>query len=233
MKIFLDIGGHMGETLDDIITYNEFDIIHSFEPCLELYTKYLKKYENDKVKIHNFGLSDKTSKEIIYNPGSVGASVLKDKKAKKGYKLEEECQFIAAEEWFKKNLDKKDEIIVKFNCEGSEYFIIKNLIESNEYDKITFCMIWTDILKSQNLYTKFFDLDNMLKNKINYIYAFDYDLNDFIKDCPDYKKHKGKGQIGYWLYKKARYNNFNRNNMNILKWKKDKIIQSIYNRMNG
>ena len=172
-KIFLDIGAYHGETLSFIKKTNEFDEIHSFEICTENCEKYLNKFKSDNIFIHNFGLLDKNDNITLYNPGSDGASIYKEKSSSRGFTNNKIYNVIKASDWFKENINANDIVIVKINCEGSETRIITNLIESGEYDKITLVFIWLDILKCKkdNIIKYFLKFHNLIKNKKNYLYG--------------------------------------------------------------
>ena len=172
-KIFLDIGAHWGETLNYIKSTNEFDEIHSFEICKENCIKYLDKYKSDKIFIHNFGLLDYNGEIDLYNPGSDGASIYKEKSANGGFAYKSKYNVVKTSEWFKKNIKSDDIVIMKVNCEGSECKIILDLLDNNEYDKITFTIIWLDILKcgKNNLKKNFEPFLDKIKSKNNYLFG--------------------------------------------------------------
>ena len=52
-----------------------------------------------------------------------------------------------ASDWFRDHLAETDEVYVKLNCEGSEVDIIEDLLDSNEYRKITSLGVVCDVRK--------------------------------------------------------------------------------------
>ena len=79
MKIFLDVGGHNGETLN--IALNPtwgFDSIHTFEPSTSRYSV-LKKFRDKRLYVHNFGLGAKSENKNFYGAGTVGGSIYSNK----------------------------------------------------------------------------------------------------------------------------------------------------------
>ena len=74
MKIFVDIGSHIGETLLEITKEKyAFDKIYCFEPstyCIED----LKKFANEdrRITICDFGLSNKNQDAELFQLGSLG-----------------------------------------------------------------------------------------------------------------------------------------------------------------
>jgi FkbM family methyltransferase len=148
-KIFLDIGGHDGQTLNEIASGRyDFDEIYCFEPMPTEYNILVDRFKDNNVKICNFGLLDKTEERNIYGTNrDMGASIYQEK-----YDLDNKfqqtlCSFIEASIFFKNNISENDLVTVKLNCEGSEILILNNLLESNEIFKIDNAMIDFDIRK--------------------------------------------------------------------------------------
>ena len=80
MKIFLDVGGHLGETLNEILKKKYyFDKIYCFEPSKKCFQS-LRKFKDSRLKIFNFGLSNKNQNIKLYNPGLVNASIFTNNK---------------------------------------------------------------------------------------------------------------------------------------------------------
>lgn len=143
-KIFLDIGAYKGDTTEIVVKYN-FDKIHCFEPVKNNNDKIEKKFNNDKIIIHRYGLLDETCEKLIFNPGHIGSSIFKEKKNINN--TTEKCKFIKASTWFKENITDDDYVIAKLNVEGSEIAILNDLIDSGEYKKIKHILISFDIDK--------------------------------------------------------------------------------------
>jgi FkbM family methyltransferase len=149
MKIFLDIGSHYGETLSIIMQpkYN-FDKIYCFEPIKGNHKALnIIRGNNEKIILNNFGFLSKTCKECVYNPGTTGASVFKEKIIKHPNKKIEMCNFVKISEWFKENLSNSDEVFGKINIEGAEIEVLNDLLDSGEYSKLKKVIVTFDILK--------------------------------------------------------------------------------------
>lgn len=145
MKIFLDVGGHFGETAKIALEpkYN-FDKIYTFEPVPEC-CEVIKKINDPRVEICEFGLWNKSCTKKIYNPISKGASVYEDKfRDKVNF---QNVEFKSASEWFLLNIKTDDRVYLKLNCEGSEIVILDDLIASGEYRKIDVLMTDFDVRK--------------------------------------------------------------------------------------
>ena len=90
-KIFLDVGGHRGQTLEVVLSSKcQFDLVHCFEPIPELYehikTTFSADISTGKLLVHNFGLANFTDERKLYGTGQqahfgdgIGASLFADK----------------------------------------------------------------------------------------------------------------------------------------------------------
>ena len=196
MRIFLDIGAHKGKILEIALRqrYN-FDKLYSFDPVKENCDFIKETYIDDRLVINAFGLLDKTCEQLIYCPGSQGASIFKKKpqKERKKYPNNELCRFVKASDWFKNNLSVNDYIIVTMNCEGQEIDILNDLLFSGEYDKIDHIMIDFDVRKIEGMK----HLEKEINEKLNKLWISNYILNyEIRKGGP--KHHQ---RIEYWLKK--------------------------------
>jgi len=149
MKIFLDIGAHHGETLS-VIQQSKygFDRIYCFEPIKSNH-QHLNKIRgsNEKVILNDFGFLSEMCEKQVYNPGTTGASVFKEKPVANPNSKIEICKFIKVSEWFKNNLNKDDDILGKINIEGAEIEVLNDLLDSGEYSKFRKVIITFDVLK--------------------------------------------------------------------------------------
>jgi len=186
MKIFLDIGGHHGETAKIALEKKyDFDRVYSFEPvheCCEI----IKKMDDKRLSVQEFGLWDRDCVKKLYAPGSKGASVYKDKfKKRVGSRT---IKLKSASKWFKKNIKESDNVYLKINCEGAEIAILEDLIRSKEYKKIAVLMVDFDVRKipSQK------HLMGKMKKKLNKLGIY----NIFYID----EYHLGKGTHSYFTH---------------------------------
>jgi hypothetical protein len=155
MKIFLDVGTNRGQTLDELLepTYGfnriflkyGFDRIYCFEPVPEL-QEYLAKYRHWRIVINDMGLWNQTCERPIFSPGTQGGSIFADK-----FNVDPQqsvmCRFVRASDWFRDYLTEADEVYLKLNCEGCEVDIIEDLLDSNEYRKVTSLGVAFDVKK--------------------------------------------------------------------------------------
>jgi FkbM family methyltransferase len=147
MKIFLDVGAHIGETLEVAIEEKySFDKIYCFEPVAENCKIISAKFNDPRIEVCEYGLWDKDCTMPLYNPGDMGASVFIDK-PRRHDNGSKEAKFVNASNWFSQDLNFSDQVITKINCEGSECVILDDLIASGQYKKINVLMIDFDVRK--------------------------------------------------------------------------------------
>ncbi|MBZ5684379.1 MAG: hypothetical protein LAP86_05025 [Acidobacteriia bacterium] len=145
MKIFIDVGGHVGETVEAVLDPGYgFEKIYSFEPvrsCAQM----IRTINDRRLLVIEAGLSNSNHEAMIFGAGSVGASIYQDHPHATG--RAERCRFLDATQWFRENLSSCDRVYMKLNCEGSECDILENLLDSGEYSKIMQVMIDFDARK--------------------------------------------------------------------------------------
>ncbi len=145
MKVFLDVGAHNGESLHAVRDPKYgFDRIYCFEPARSCWPA-LEAVRDHRVTVCRFGLWDRTCKQPLYDAGSIGASLFADKF--KTRPAEEVARFVRATEWFRTSLGAGDEIYLKLNCEGAEFDIVEDLLDSGEFARVRSAMIDPDVRK--------------------------------------------------------------------------------------
>jgi len=125
-SIVFDVGGYKGETSEAIFKkYN--CTIHIFEP-IEEYCEIMREMfkENEKIHIHQFGLSNKTEKtEISLLDNSSSHFKSADNKV--------EISLVKISDFIKENgINQID--LMDINIEAAEYGLIEDLIESKDID---------------------------------------------------------------------------------------------------
>jgi FkbM family methyltransferase len=156
VKIFLDVGTNQGQTISSILepmhgfnrTFSKygFDRIYGFEPVPELHRAVSEKYRGKQFRFYPFGLWKETCERPIYSPGTQSGSIFADKiNVDPARSLM--CRFVRATDWFRDHLCEADEVYLKLNCEGAEADIIDDLLDSNEYRKITSMAVAFDVNK--------------------------------------------------------------------------------------
>ena len=146
MKIFLDVGAHIGETLTVALADKYgFDKLYCFEPVPEC-CAVLRNFQDKRVIVCEYGLWNENCIMPLYDPQSLGASIFKDKFGNRLVHWKY-AQFIRASDWFKQYLKDDDHVYLKLNCEGAECGILDDLITSGQYRKIAVAMIDFDVYK--------------------------------------------------------------------------------------
>ena len=141
MKIFIDVGSHFGETLNEVRKDKYgFDKIYSIEPSKKC-IKNLQAIKDHRLNFFNFGLSNSNKEVRLYNSGLAKASIYTNKK-NNNYEI---IKLVKASEWFKKHIRHNNIVVVKLNCEGSECDIVEDIILSNEIYKIYNILITFDV----------------------------------------------------------------------------------------
>lgn len=152
-RIFLDVGANTGQTLAAVLAPEfRFDWIYCFEPASPCWKKLraiayemgLNGQMHPMVCIQAFGLWNQTCYAPLIEPGRQGASMWKKEKSARDDR--EICFFHRASDWFK-NLDAGNVVFLKLNCEGAECDILDDLLDSGEFDKVTYAMIDFDVRK--------------------------------------------------------------------------------------
>lgn len=140
MRVFLDIGSHIGETVLEVRKPKYgFERIVCFEPasvCL-LALKALAA-EDRRIEVCPFGLGAKNERLELHNPGTLGASILSQGPS-------ETVEIMDAAQWFRANLSPDDFLVVKTNCEGAEVEIINRLLDEGLFDWAVTFLITFDI----------------------------------------------------------------------------------------
>ena len=152
MKVFLDIGGHEGQTLLSVLDPKyAFDKIYVFEPVKSLHEKLdIQAAGRQNVTLLQFGLWNKNAQQKIYSPGTLAGSIFSGHTDIDEAKFEL-CEFVTASEWFAQNIYSDDEVYAKLNCEGAEADILLDLLQSKEIFKIKNVAIDFDVRKVKGL----------------------------------------------------------------------------------
>lgn len=196
MKIFIDVGGHMGQTLEAVIDpIYSFDKIYCFEPSKLCFQK-IQEIKDLRIEAFNCGLLDVQKKIFLNYPGSEAASIFPTHSAYKtpsyteNFEKRELCDFISVSDFFINNITMDDYVVMKLNCEGSECSIIRSLLASNQYKKISNVLIDFDVVKIPTL--------SHLKDEIIDLINYEKKVYHFPEDV-QYGAGSHFGGIKQWL----------------------------------
>lgn len=152
-RTFLDVGAHKGESLAAALDPAfGFDRIVCFEPAPTCWPS-LEKRADKRVTIERFGLWNKTGKFDLFDPGDDGASMWLKKKPGQMWRpgKPRPCEFRRASDWFNDHISFADTVWMKLNCEGAECDILDDLLDSGEFEKVSYCMIDFDVRKIEGM----------------------------------------------------------------------------------
>ncbi len=167
-SVVVDFGGYKGEWAKEIwdrYTPNIF----IFEPLKDLFDEAVKKFQgNAKVKLYNFGLSDKDEKVMISLEG-LASSVFQGKK-------ETEVELKDVKEVFEElNLNKID--LLKINIEGGEFVVLPRMIESGLVDRCNDLQI-----QFHHFYPNSEKLRDKIKSRLLKTHKLTYDYPFFFEN---------------------------------------------------
>ena len=167
MKVFIDIGGHYGETLTEVMKskYN-FDKIFCFEPSSKCFKKLDTIAKSDKrIHICKFGLGATNSEIELFEPGKLSASIFNPNDINSSnLKLDKEkIKIVNASEWVENNLSQSDINVAKDNAEGSEIDILKSWINSDCL-KVFYSVVTMFDIRN---FPKFRHLEREIRNELN------------------------------------------------------------------
>jgi FkbM family methyltransferase len=142
MKVLLDVGAHIGQTLAAAKRW-DFDRIVCFEP-VQRHIDELAEMADWRTEIKPYGLWDRDAVIEVFNPGSQGASLWKRPGRPEN---SETCVFKSAAEWLRDHTHPYDTIWMKLNVEGAELDVITDLLDSCWLDRIAFLQVMWDARK--------------------------------------------------------------------------------------
>ncbi|MBL8483280.1 MAG: FkbM family methyltransferase [Rhodocyclaceae bacterium] len=147
MKIFLDVGAHIGQTAAEVVkpVYG-FDRIVCFEPVPTCAEHIREHHKDPRLEILALGLSNVSAIKTIYGGAEVGASLFRDKKGIDA-SISQQCRFVRATDWINENLRPGDEVYMKLNVEGAEVEILDDLLASGALARIGHIMVDFDVRK--------------------------------------------------------------------------------------
>lgn len=155
-KLFLDVGGHYGETAAVALGRElAFDVVHTFEPDPECVARMQRAFEAaidaGRLILHPVALGGEDGEITLFGDNSGGgasviAGMLRDDARAIRVKKIDVARFLDT------NADEGDAIFVKLNCEGAEVEILDRLHQSARIGAVRSIMADFDIVKSSGGY---------------------------------------------------------------------------------
>lgn len=170
---FLDLGCNLG-TYTDLIDKNlNTKKIYIFEPSKTCFKFLQDKYQEKKINIYNKALSNKKKKIMFYEKEIISQSTLNNKKKEVFNNIKNKSIYkincISLDEFYKMNDLKEVYDLVKIDCEGEDYNILKgakNLLHKN-------------LIKLLKIEIEF--ENNNFHEIVNFLSKFNYKLITFTK----------------------------------------------------
>lgn len=137
-SVVFDVGAYNGQWSESINEMYRSPNIFAFEPDEQSYKEALNLLGNhENIRIFNYGLSGKNEEAQLYH-GGIGSSVFRDwsRKMKKTSSIELRDVSEVIDELKIESID-----LMKINIEGSEYSLLKRLVESGAARKCKLILI--------------------------------------------------------------------------------------------
>jgi FkbM family methyltransferase len=162
LNIFLDIGAHTGESLEEALRpIYKLHRVYAFEPST-LALKKLMKFRDKRLRIIPLAVSNYNGESNLFGAGSVGGGLFSDKLTH--WNKTEVVNVVKFSEWVLANLSSMDNVYIKINVEGSEYFILQEILKVYKNFNIKSILLSIDIDKVPSLKKNKEDLATLIAN---------------------------------------------------------------------
>lgn len=198
-NVVVDIGMNIGDSTLYFLTQKQTEKVYAFEPFVATYQRgllNLKDYmEDDRLQVFNYGLSDINEKRTIFynNQMTCGQSTIPfvndqaistyekwgliDKKQSDVNEIEVKKASDVIETI--KNNHKKEKLVLKIDCEGEEYAIIRDLSENGKMKLVDFIMLEWHYKSPEDIYSclvkndfSYHSVISDIERNMGYIYAW-------------------------------------------------------------
>lgn len=148
-NLLIDIGAHFGEALEETLRpiYN-IDRVYAIEPS-SVGIKKLQRFKDKRLKVYPIAVSNYNGEANLFSAGSVGGGLFSDKR--RHWKNNEIVNVFKFSEWAFNSLNRNENIFIKINVEGSELFILKEIVKIYKEFKIKSILLSIDIEKVPSL----------------------------------------------------------------------------------
>lgn len=150
--VFLDIGAHWGETLEEVLSpVWRFDVVYAFEPDPDAVRIIAQKFAADiasgKLILVSAALSNRDGEADLFGGNEGGGASLYAEKTNIDAAKHETVKLTSSSGFFREHFKSGDLILAKLNCEGGEVDILQDLAASGEINKIARLVVDFDIRK--------------------------------------------------------------------------------------
>ena len=109
-----------------------FDKVYCFEPVPSLADAIRKRIQSPKVKVICSALADRDGTSNLYRAGSLAGSLFSDSPEYGEHLGTIKIQLTRASRFLAETINEADFVRMKFNCEGSEVVVIRDLIDHGQ-----------------------------------------------------------------------------------------------------
>jgi FkbM family methyltransferase len=150
--IFLDIGAHWGETLEEVLSpVWRFDRVYAFEPephaIAVLKRNFAAPIAEGRLVLVEAALSNRDGEADLFGANEGGGASLLAEKSNVDATTRRPVKLISASSFFAAHFKPGDAVLAKLNCEGGEVDILKDLAGSGEIHKLARLVVDFDIRK--------------------------------------------------------------------------------------
>lgn len=158
MKIFVDVGTHEGQTLEEVVKPEyDFDLIFGLEPMPREYRVARRAFLGDpRVKVLNVGLGAATGALVMYGTNDQLEASLFREKNDVNTSAQTAVDIMDARGFFEGLPE--GTVFVNMNCEGAELPILTRLLDSGSIKRINYLLVDFDIRKIPHLASQEEDL---------------------------------------------------------------------------
>jgi FkbM family methyltransferase len=148
-NVLVDIGAHFGEALEETLRpIYKIDRVYAIEPS-SVGIKKLSRFKDKRLKIYPIAVSNYNGQANLFSAGSVGGGLFSDKR--RHWKNTEVVNVLKFSEWAFNSLNGNENIFIKINVEGSEIFILQEIVKIYKKFNIKSILLSIDIEKVPSL----------------------------------------------------------------------------------
>lgn len=148
-NLLIDIGAHFGESLEEALRpIYKIDCVYAIEPS-SVAIKKLSRFKDKRLNIYPIAVSNYNGKANLFSAGAVGGGLFSDKR--RHWENIETVNVVKFSEWAMSNLSESENIFIKINVEGSELYILQEILTIYKKLNIKSILLSIDIEKVPSL----------------------------------------------------------------------------------
>ncbi len=193
-NIFLDIGSHIGESLEEVLRpIYDIDEVIAIEPSSFGYKK-LGKFRDSRLRIYKIAVSNFSGESTLYAAGSVGGSLFSDKN--RHWAQTESVEVVTFSKFCLEHLEMNSNIYIKINIEGSELFLLKEILFIAKQFNFKSILLSIDLPKVPQLAVYNNEMNNLINSfPIEILYRSNKEVRKSLAEFLEIKKLLKKRNI--------------------------------------